>query len=289
MHPRERLPYSAIEGRGPLRLPDGLRLIVWPVLALEEWDLARPMARMVISPPQSQPMQPDIPNWTWHEYGMRVGFWRIKRMLDAIKITPTVTLNARVCETYPVVVGACIEAGWELNAHGYDQVPMHKLEDQKAVIDKSVAIIAKFWGRAPRGWFGPGLTQTFDTLDYLSAAGIEYIGDWVLDDEPVTLKTAHKPMVALPYNFELHDIVLMALQHQTSEQMYRRVLDQFETLYAESAERPKIMAIAMHCYLSGVPHRIAHVRRAFEEVLSKPGVAAWDGSRVLDWYTKQAA
>ena len=81
-----------------MRLPDGLRLIVWPVLALEEWDLARPMARMVISPPQSQPMQPDIPNWTWHEYGMRVGFWRIKRMLDALKIAPTVTLNARVCE-----------------------------------------------------------------------------------------------------------------------------------------------------------------------------------------------
>ena len=82
---------------------------------------------------------------------------------------------------------------------------MHKLEDQKAVIDKSVAIISKFWGKAPRGWFGPGLTQTFDTLDYLSTAGIEYIGDWVLDDEPVTLKTAHNPVVALPYNFELHD------------------------------------------------------------------------------------
>jgi allantoinase len=111
MHPRERLAYSAIEGRRPLRLPDGLRLIVWPVLALEEWDLARPMARMVISPPQSQPMQPDIPNWTWHEYGMRVGFWRIKRMLDALKIPPTVTLNARVCETYPAIVRACIEAG----------------------------------------------------------------------------------------------------------------------------------------------------------------------------------
>jgi len=289
MHPRERLPYSAIEGRRPLRLPDGLRLVVWPVLALEEWDLTRPMARMVISPPQGQPMLPDIPNWTWHEYGMRVGFWRIKRMLDALKIAPTVTLNARVCQTYPAVVRACIEAGWELNAHGYDQVPMHKLKDQKAVIDKSVAIIAKFWGQAPRGWFGPGLTQTFDTLDYLSAAGIEYIGDWVLDDEPVTLKTAHKPMVALPYNFELHDIVLMALSHQTSEQMHRRVMDQFEALYAESAQRPKIMAIAMHCYLSGVPHRIGYVRRAFEEVLSKPGVAAWDGVRILDWYKKQTA
>src|ERR1041385_1120864 len=183
MHPRERLAYSPIEGRKALALPDGLRLIVWPVLALEEWDMARPMARMVITPPQGQPMLPDHPNWSWHEYGMRVGFWRLKRMLDALKISPTVTLNARVCETYPQVARACVDAGWELNAHGYDQVPMHGLDDQRAVINKSIDIIEKFGGKRPRGWFGPGLTQTFDTLDYLSAAGIEYIGDWVLDDE----------------------------------------------------------------------------------------------------------
>ena len=80
MHPRERLAYSAIEGRPPLQLPDGLRLVVWPLLALEEWDMSRPMARMVISPPQGTPMLPDHPNWSWHEYGMRVGFWRLKRM-----------------------------------------------------------------------------------------------------------------------------------------------------------------------------------------------------------------
>ena len=154
MHPRERLPFSAIETRAPLKLPDGLRLIVWPLLALEEWDMSRPMARMVISPPQGVPMLPDHPNWSWHEYGMRVGFWRLKRMFHDLGISPTVTLNARVCETYPQVARACAEAGWELNAHGFDQVPMHKLEDQKAVIDKSVDIISKFWGKKPRGWFG---------------------------------------------------------------------------------------------------------------------------------------
>jgi len=287
MHPRERLAFSPIEGRKPLKLPDGLRLIVWPVLALEEWDMARPMARMVISPPQGQPMLPDHPNWSWHEYGMRVGFWRLKRMMEGLKISPTVTLNARVCETYPQVAQACVDAGWELNAHGFDQVPMHKLDDQKAVIDKSVAIIGKFWGKPPRGWFGPGLTQTFDTLDHLSAAGIEYVGDWVLDDEPVTLKTTHKPVVALPYNFELHDIVMMALQNHPSVEMYRRIMDQFEWLYAESATRPKFMSIAMHPYLSGVPHRIGHVQRAFEEILSRPGVAAWDGAKILDWHLAQ--
>jgi peptidoglycan/xylan/chitin deacetylase (PgdA/CDA1 family) len=210
----------------------------------------------------------------------------MKRMLERLKVTPTVTINARVCEVYPQVIKACLDNDWEINAHGYEQIPMHKLDDQKAAIDKSVAVIEKFCGKRPRGWFGPGLTQTFDTLDYLSAAGIEYIGDWVLDDDPVTLKTKHKPVVALPYNFELHDIVL-SLQNQPSDMLYRRTKDQFDWLYQESAERPKIMAIAVHPYLSGVAHRIGYVQRTFEEVLSKPGVACWDGAKILDWYLAQ--
>jgi peptidoglycan/xylan/chitin deacetylase (PgdA/CDA1 family) len=287
MHPRERLDYSAIDERPPLKLPAGVRLVLWPVLALEEWELARPMARMVISPPQGEPQLPDHPNWSWHEYGMRVGFWRLRKLYQRLGISPTVTLNARVCETYPKVVAACLESGWELNAHGYDQVPMHKLPDQGAVIRRSMDMIEKFCGRRPRGWFGPGLTQTFDTLDHLSAAGVEYIGDWVLDDEPVTLKTTHKPVVALPYNFEIHDIVMMALQHHSSDLFYRRALDQFACLYAESAERPKIMAVACHPYLSGVPHRIGHVERTFEALLARAGVVAWDGAKILDWYLAQ--
>jgi peptidoglycan/xylan/chitin deacetylase (PgdA/CDA1 family) len=248
--------------------------------------MARPMARMVISPPQGQPQQPDHPNWSWHEYGMRVGFWRMRKMFWQLGVAPTVTLNARVCETYPEVARACVEAGWEMNAHGYDQVPMHKLDDQRAVIMKSMDIIEKFCGKRPRGWFGPGLTQTFDTLDYLSESGIEYIGDWVLDDEPVTLKTSHKPVVALPYNFEIHDIVMMALQHHPSEVMYSRAMDHFNWLYAESAERPKIMAIACHPYLSGVPHRIGHVQKTFRDILAHDGVVSMTGEQILDWYLK---
>ena len=287
MEPRERLPFSPIEGRPPLKLPDGLRLIVWPVVSLEHWDISRPMARTVISPPQGQPMLPDHPNWSWHEYGMRVGIWRIKRVYDALKITPTVAINARTCETYPQVIRACADAGWELNAHSYEQMPMHKVDDERAVIKKTIDVIAKFWGRRPRGWFGPGLTQTYDTVDYLSEAGIEYIGDWSLDDEPVTLKTTHKPMVALPYNFEQHDIVAMMLQNHTSDQIFRRSMDAFECLYRESAARAKIMSISVHPYISGVAHRTAYVERAFKEILSRPGVACWNGEKILDWYLTQ--
>jgi len=289
MLPRERLPFSPIEGRPPLKLPDGARLVVWPVLALEDWDLSRPMARMVISPPQGQPLVPDLPNWTWHEYGNRVGFWRLRRMYERLGIRPTVTLNAKTCETYPQVVEACLKSGWELNAHSYEQIPMHKLENQAEVIRRSIEIITRFSGQRPRGWFGPGLTQTFETIDYLAAAGIEYIGDWVLDDEPVVLKTTTQPIVALPYNFELHDIVLMALQHQMSDAFYVRTMDHFECLYAESAERPKIMAIPCHPYLSGQPHRFPHVARAFEALARRPGVVIWNGAQILEWFNGQRA
>src|SRR5438046_178999 len=198
MIPKERLDFSPIEGRPPLRLPDGVRMVIWPVIALEDWDVARPMARTVIPPPQGQPLLPDVPNWSWHEYGMRVGFWRLKRMLERLHIAPTVTLNARTCESYPQVVEACVKNGWELNAHSYEQIPMHRLDDERAVIQRSVEIIAKFSGTRPRGWFGPGLTQPLSTLRHGERAYEEILGrkgvvawdgahilDWYLKERPL--------------------------------------------------------------------------------------------------------
>jgi allantoinase len=287
MLPRERLEFSPIEGRPTLKLPGDNRLILWPVLALEDWDISRTMARTVIPPPQGEVMLPDVPNWSWHEYGARVGFWRLRRVFERLGITPTVTLNAKVCQSYPQIVEACLKNGWELNAHSIGQIPMHKIEDQREVIRRSIDIIQSFSGQRPRGWFGPGLTQTYDTIDYLAEAGIEYIGDWALDDEPVTLKTTSRPIVALPYNFEIHDIVMMALQHHASEIWYSRAMDHFECLYEEAAERPKVMAMACHPYLSGAPHRIRHVERAFDAILRRRGVVVWDGVKILEWYLSQ--
>ena len=247
MKPGERVDYTLIDKRPKLSLPNSGKIIIWPILALEVWNIERAMARMVISPPQGQPMTPDHPNWSWHEYGMRVGFWRIKRMLDDLGIRPTVTLNAKVCEDYPEVAGACLESGWEFNAHSYEQLPMHKLDDERSVIEHSLSVIENFTGSKPKGWFGPGLTQTYDTLDHLSHAGIEYIGDWVLDDQPIWARTEHQPIAALPYNYELHDIVMMNIQNNPSHIYRDRALDYFDTLYSESYDgNPRVIALAMH-------------------------------------------
>ena len=284
MIPRERVKFSAIVDRPKLVLPDGGRMVLWPVIALEDWDIGRAMARTVLPPPQHQPMIPDVPNWSWHEYGMRVGFWRLEKLFKRLGISPTVTLNAKSVLNYPRVAQACLDNGWEFNAHAFEQVPMHKLDDERASIFETLEIIENFCGKRPRGWFGPGLTETHDTLDYLAEAGIEYIGDWVFDDQPQSLSTEHGPIVALPYNFEIHDIAMMMIQHHGSSEFQRRALDYFECIYEESAETTRIMALAVHPYISGSPHRIRYVAETLEHIVSQPGVQVWNGEQILDWY-----
>jgi allantoinase len=240
MIPRERVPYSAIVDRRPLKLPGGARIVVWPIVNLEVWDISRPMARQVLPAPTGQVLLPDVPNRSWHEYGMRVGVWRFFDLFKRLDIRPTVSINARVCEDYPRVAEAAHSAGWEFMGHAYEQGPMHLIDDQKAMIDKSIAVIEKFTGAKPVGWLGPGLTQTLETPDLLAAAGIKYIGDWVYDDEPTEISTANGPLVTLPCTVELNDIPMMLVQHHESEYFTRRCIDTFDRLYQEGEHRAKI-------------------------------------------------
>ena len=174
MQPRERVPYSAIVDRPKLTLPDGARLAVWTIVNVEEWDIARPMPRTVLPPPMGQPLLPDLPNWAWHEYGMRVGFWRLLEVLRHFDITPTFAINGNVCNSYPRIVEAGLAAGWEFMGHGFVQVPMHRLDDQRQAIRDTIATIERFTGTAPRGWESPGLTETDETPDLLREEGILY-------------------------------------------------------------------------------------------------------------------
>ena len=284
MKPTERSVYSAIVDRPPLRLPDGTRLVVWPILNVEVWEIERPMPRQALSAPTGAALVPDLPNWSWHEYGMRVGFWRLAAALERFRIRPTLSINAKVCESYPRIAEVARDGGWEFMGHSYVQVPMHKVENEREVIQRTLDTLQRFTGKRPLGWLGPGLTETYDTPDLLAEAGVKYVGDWVYDDEPTEIATRHGPLVTLPYAIELNDIAIMALQHQASEVFLRRGCDSFDRLYVESAARAKFMAIAFHPYISGVPHQIKYFEALLEYVSRHPGVAFWTGEQILDWY-----
>mgnify|MGYP003328915267 FL=1 len=283
----DRVPYVPFPQRPVLKGPNGKRLLVWVIVNVEHWSIERAQPRTVLPPPMGQPLLPDLPNWSWHEYGMRAGFWRLFEALKQRGIVPTLATNGIVCESYPQVAEAALKEGWEFMGHGWIQGPMHKVENQAEAIAKSVDIIRKFSGQAPRGWESPGLTETDETIDLLSAAGIDYVADWVIDDQPTWIQGTPRPMLSVPYTVELNDIPLMAIQHHRSDEMYHRGVLHMERLWQESASNPRVMAISVHPYITGVPHRIAAFEKLLDHVLAQPEVAVMPGVQVADWYAGQ--
>jgi len=284
---RGRLPYTPIHRRAPLKLPNNARVAVWTIVNVENWSPTGAMPRAVLPPPMGQPLLPDVPNWAWHEYGMRVGFWRFVEALGSRNLKATFALNGSVCEVYPEACEAARDAGWDFMGHGFVQKPMHRVEDQRAAIADTIAAIKKFTGKPPRGWESPGLTETDETLDFLAEAGIEYVADWVLDEQPVTLKTSHGNIVSVPYTVEINDVVISAVQQQPSDEIFRRGRDHFDRLYIDGAKAPRVMAISIHPYLTGVPHRIKYLEMLYDYILGHEGVVMWTGAEILDWYRTQ--
>jgi allantoinase len=284
-----RVDYSPITERPKLALPCGARVAVWTIVNVENWSPTAPMPRTVVPPPMGQTLLPDVPNWSWHEYGMRVGFWRFLDVLSARGLKATMAVNGSACRVYEKACAAALRAGWEFMGHGFVQKPMHKVENQRQAITDTIEAIRAFTGKPPRGWESPGLTETDETLDLLAEAGIEYVADWVLDDQPVAMRTRTGRITSIPYTVEINDVVMSALQHQPSDEIFRRGRDQFDRLYQEGASIPRVMAISIHPYLTGVPHRIGYLEKLYDHILGHKDVVMWTGEEILDWYLGQTS
>jgi len=284
---RGRTPYLPIHKRPKLTLPGNARVAVWTIVNVENWSPAGPMPRTVLPPPMGVPLLPDVPNWAWHEYGMRVGFWRFLETLGKRKLKASFAVNGTACELYREACQAAHEAGWDFMGHGWVQKPMHKVEDQKGAIADTIGAIRDLTGKPPRGWESPGLTETDETLDLLAEAGIEYVADWVMDEQPLPLKTAHGEIVSVPYTVEINDVVISAVQQQRSDEIFQRGRDQFDRLYIDGKSAPRVMAISIHPYLTGVPHRIKYLEMLYDHILGYEGVVMWTGAEILDWYRTQ--
>jgi peptidoglycan/xylan/chitin deacetylase (PgdA/CDA1 family) len=280
----DRLPYQAFVDRPRLTLPQDARVAVWFIVNVEEWSIARSMPRTVLPPPMGQPLMPDLPNWAWNEYGMRVGFWRILEVLSTRGLRATMALNGNIINSYARIAESALKAEWEFMGHGFVQRPMHHLEDERRAIGETVETIRRFTGRGPVGWESPGLTETDHTLDHLREAGIEYVANWVVDDLPCEIGTRHGPMLSVPYSVETNDIVVHAVQQLPSDAFMRRTIDQFDRLYQDGATNARVMAISVHPYLTGVPHRIGYFEKLIDHIMGHDKVAWMTGEEIAAWY-----
>jgi allantoinase len=268
--------------------PGGARLALHLIVNVEVWDYTQPMPRTALPPPPGGGTMPDVPNFAWYQYGQRVGIWRLLDTLARHDARATLSINSAVCREYPAIVERTVAAGWEMMPHGVVQRTMATVDDERAVIDQALAELQAASGTRPRGWLGPALVETPRTLDLLVAAGLEYCCDWgPADDLPYDLRVENGRMVAIPYPVDTNDIVVFTVERHPAEELYTRCSAALETLHRESATSPRVLAIALHPYLTGTAHRIGVLDRILELARQHYGACIMTASELLDWYVSQ--
>ncbi len=268
-------PYQAIIDRPRMTWPNDARVAVWVIPNIEHFHI------------EIGAQAPDIRNHSRRDYGNRVGVWRIMETLDKHGVRGTVALNGEVGRYYPRIMEEAVRLKWELMGHGLtNSVLLTGLPKDKetSVIVQARAVIEQ-WGQKMRGWLGPGLSETWHTLDLLREHGVDYVCDWVNDDLPYRMNNG---LYSIPYSIELNDMPLFNTPSIGIDEFYRRICETFDVLYEEGAKNARVMAIALHPFLIGAAHRIRTLDRALSYIAAHGNVWFATGSEIIDAYRAQS-
>jgi peptidoglycan/xylan/chitin deacetylase (PgdA/CDA1 family) len=276
--------YSPIVEREPIHWPDGARVAFYVGLNVEHFLIDRPSTSLNEA---TATLVPDPLNYGWRDYGPRVGIWRLMETFDRHRIRPSVLLNSDVAARYPQIIKAGLERNWAWLAHGRNNSTLQagmSVDEERAYLTDVVETIEHATGRRPRGWLGPGLTETFQTPRLLADLGLRYVLDWTNDDQPYRLKVPG--MLSVPYTVELNDLGIFTMNGHTGPEFLQMFKDQFDQLYADSADGGRVMALALHPFVIGQPHRYKYLDQALAYVAGHPGVWLTTSDEIADHYTR---
>lgn len=260
-----RFAYQPITRRPDYRWPGGARLAVYLGFNLEHFAFGEGLGAR-LGPPSPEP---DVLNFSWREYGNRVGAWRCLELFDELALPSGTLINTALYDHCPDLIAACVARGDELIGHGHTnsvrQGDMTR-EGEEAMIKACREVILKQSGVAPSGWLSPWISESHATPDLLAAAGYRYTLNWCHDDQPLPMHTESGALWAVPYPQELNDIPMIIARQMTAPAFADMIIDQFEEMARQSRHQPLVMGIALHPYIVGQPHRLKHLRRALETI-----------------------
>lgn len=248
-------PYSTISGRPPLLFPGGRRLAVYVGLIIEHF-------RPDVGFAGSHASVPDPMQYGWRDYGPRVGIWRLIDLFDSLELRVSGIINSEVCDEYPEILSAGIERGWDWVAHGRTNSILYmnmSAEEERQQLTQAFTTFDACLPHRPRGWLGPGLAETWATPRLLAEQGVQYLLDWCCDDQPFWMNLPG--MLSVPYGVDINDMNLHLLRCFSGPEYERIVLDQFEVLLAESSSIGRVMALPVHTFNVGQPHRFKYFAR----------------------------
>lgn len=277
-----RFDYSPIIKRKPLKWPNGARVAVWLIPNIEHYEFDIPGIGM-----QPFNIVPDVINYAWRDYAPRVGVWRLMDTLDKYGMRGTVALNSAVCDRYPIIIEEGKKRNWEFMGHGITNSRLLtglSEEEERKVIRETVQTITKAVGKAPEGWLGPALAETFITPEILAEEGIRYLCDWCNDDQPYPMKVKKGRLISVPYSLEINDIPFFLGKGNSGADFMQAIKDQFDVLYEEGKANGKVMAIAVHPFIISVPFRHKYFVQALEYIARQKEVWLTTGGEIAKWY-----
>jgi allantoinase len=257
--------FSPITEREPIVWPDGKRLAFYIGLNVEHFDIDKiGFGALTVA-------APDPMNHGVRDYGNRVGIWRMIKLFDEVGLRVSAITNSEVCLNYPQIVQAGIERDWAWIAHGKNNSTMHtgfaSEAEEATFLDEMLATFDAALPTRPKGWLGPGLTETFWTAKLLRERGFEYLLDWNADDRPFDLKIPG--MIEVPYNLDVNDIAMFMGKTVPGSFYEEMAMDQFEVLLGEGGN---VMALPIHPFVIGQPYRFKYFERVIRAITSHPDV-----------------
>jgi allantoinase len=276
--------YTPINRRPKIIWPDGNHVALWIVPNIETFALNEPV-------PGGTGMVPDVINWAPRDYGARVGVFRLMDTMSKHGMRGTVALNSEVCADYPEIIEDALALNWEFMGHNQSNSRyLHTMDDAagREVVAATLDQIEAATGKRPKGWLSSGLQQNWTTLDALIDGGVEYVADFINDDQPYVMDVDGRRICSIPYSGEINDLPQCLRMNKSAEEFGNMICRQFDTLYRESVETGsgRVMAICLHPFIIGVPHRIGALDDALSYILGHDGVWKATGSEIIEHYLK---
>lgn len=264
-----RFDYQGIHQRKNYRWPNGAGLAVYLGFNIEHFAFGEGMGAGI--GPGSP--QPDVLNYSWREYGNRVGAWRCLDLFDSLCLPAAALINTALYDHCPELIAACVARGDELVGHGHSNAERQGVLDEageRELLTQCRDRMQKESGQTPAGWLSPWISESLQTPDLLAETGYGYTLNWCHDDQPVPMRTrGGQALWAVPYPQELNDIPMIIARQMDGKDFAQMIIDQLDEMLDQTQSpdsAPLVMGIALHPYIIGQPYRLRHLRRALQHV-----------------------
>jgi allantoinase len=290
--------WSPIVTRPKLEWPNNARVALCVVVDLEHYDWYMPPdAPVPLGPPGGGRgfgfgRFPDIMSFSHHEYGNRVGIFRVLKVLDKYGIKPTIAMDSTAAKNYPFVVRECQKYGAEFIAHG--STVRHLIhagmseDEERAYIHESIEALSKATGQQPVGWLSPEFNETMRTPNILASEGIRYVCDWANDEQPYKMNVQQGEMFSLSVHLDLDDIFTHRSRNVPIMEYSEIARETFDELYRSGVENGRMLVLNIHPWLIGQPFRIKYLDEMLAHMTKFGGVWKATGQEIIDWYKAQS-